>query len=734
MNSVMRILSISAFFALCWIAVLTEADAEPQKTPLGSVDLISEVASLPADGGTITLGLYIDPDEGWHTYWKNPGDAGLPPKVTWRLPEEFFAAEFEFPVPHLIPFGPLNTYGYDEPTLLLTQLSIPAGLTVGDRVRIAGTADWVVCDDELCVPEKAEVEVTLTVNDGSHDASVSSRFDQARSMLADSVDWAAGFELLNERVIVSVQTSEKIDGTKDFYMFPGAKRVTKYDEQIVSFTPFGVSVSMPAHRRAEQANELPVLLTFTNEAGDRRSVEFLAIRGAAVGVTPVGASGAAFSFGNFNFGTAMLFAFLGGIILNLMPCVFPILSIKALSLVKVAQTDYRAAVESGVMYTAGILVAFALVGAALLSLRFGGQAVGWGFQMQYPIVNLGLGLLMLVIALNLLGVFEIGSSLMGVGQQYVQGGERKAAFFTGLLAVVVATPCAAPFMGTALGFALTQPAIVAMLVFLSLGFGLAFPYLVLSLVPSLGRMMPKPGPWMVNLRQVLAFPMMATAIWLFWVLGKQTDVNILALALLSALFLALCLWAFGRLESATQKTGWIALSVLGFISSGYFVYLVQTTDRTFGGQIADAGPRQLGGLELEHFEPANLETYVSEGQRAFVYFTADWCVSCKVNERVALASKSVGDGFTERDIKVIEGDWTSQDPIITEWLQKFGRIGVPLYLYYPRGSSINDPIILPQVLTPGLVLDATSPSQDRASLYKPEIRRARVNDGSAERG
>lgn len=720
MSVVTNLMKLMAILFAGWIAFFGSAFAEPQKTPLGSVELISEAGSIPNQGGEITLGLYIDPDDGWHTYWKNPGDAGLPPKVTWRLPAGFEASEFEFPVPHLIPFGPLNTYGYDEPTLNLTQLKVPIGLEGGEQIRIEGTADWVVCDDELCVPEKAEVHVDLMVASGSNDETVEARFSEARQQLPESVEWKAGFEVADERVNVSIDTPEKIDGTKDFYMFPGLKRVTKYDEQIVSFTPDGLSISMPAHRRADQAEALPVLITFTNEQGQRRAVEFVAARGAPVAAAQGNTSSAAFSFGDFNFGSAMLFAFLGGIILNLMPCVFPILSIKALSLVKVAQTDYRAAVESGVMYTVGILVAFALVGAALLSLRFGGQAVGWGFQMQYPIVNLGLGLLMIVIALNLLGVFEIGSSLMGVGQQYVQGGERKAAFFTGLLAVVVATPCAAPFMGTALGFALTQPAFIAMLVFLSLGFGLAFPYLVLSLVPSLGRAMPKPGPWMINLRQVLAFPMTATAIWLFWVLGKQTDVNILALALLSALFLALCLWAFGRMASASKKAGWISLALFGFISSGYFVYLVQTTDRTFSGQIADAGPRQLGGLELEHFEPASLEAYVADGQRAFVYFTADWCVSCKVNERVALASKAVGDGFTERNIKVIEGDWTSQDPVITEWLQKFGRIGVPLYLYYPRGSSIDDPIILPQVLTPGLVLNATAPSYDQAMLNVPE--------------
>ncbi len=410
-------------------------------------------------------------------------------------------------------------------------------------------------------------------------------------------------------------------------------------------------------------------------------------------------------------GSALMFAFIGGLILNLMPCVFPVLSIKALSLVEMPREDRRLARQSGALYTAGILVAFAAVGGALLGLRAAGQAAGWGFQLQNPAFNLVLGLLMLAIGLNLLGVFEVGGRVAGTGQSLTAGGERKAAFFTGLLAVVVATPCTAPFMAGALGYALVQPGAVALAIFLSLGLGLAAPYLLISLVPGLGRVLPRPGPWMSGFRNVLAFPMFATGIWLFWIIGKQTGVNAMAVAFAAALCFGFALWTYGRSVGSGRPWRWrtaAAAALITAVAAGATVERPEPEAVPAAASTADSVSHAgtLGLLQLEQFSPERMTGYIDSQQPLFVYFTADWCVNCKVNERVALSTDEVGEAFAEKGIKVLVGDWTNEDPVITEWLQRYGRAGVPLYLYFPRGASLNDAAILPQVLLPEIVIQA----------------------------
>ena len=348
-----------------------------------------------------------------------------------------------------------------------------------------------------------------------------------------------------------------------------------------------------------------------------------------------------------------------------------------------------------------------------MALREAGQAVGWGFQLQSPAVNLALGLLMLGIALNLFGVFEIGTRIMGAGQTLTAGGERRAAFFTGLLAVVVATPCTAPFMAGALGYALVQPAAVALSVFLALGLGLAFPYLLLSYVPAAGRVLPKPGPWMATFKNVLAFPMLATAVWLFWVIGKQLGVDSMTVALVAALSFAFAVWAYGRVAHARRPYAWSAAALVG-LAGAVLIGLRIEDYRAAPVSLSGTDAGTLGQLELERFTPERVTGYIDAGEPVFLYFTADWCVSCKVNERVALATDSVGEAFNERGIKVVEGDWTSEDPLITQWLDRYGRVGVPLYLYFPVGSSLDNPTILPQILLPEIVIDTIAAADANA--------------------
>ena len=315
---------------------------------------------------------------------------------------------------------------------------------------------------------------------------------------------------------------------------------------------------------------------------------------------------------------------------------------------------------------------------------------------------------MVAIGLNLAGVFEIGTRTMGLGQGLTAANERRASFFTGALAVVVATPCTAPFMAGALGFALVQPVPVALVVFLALGLGLALPYLALTLMPALGRWLPKPGPWMATFRHVLAFPMLATALWLFWVIGRQLGATAMAVALLAALFLGFALWAFGQSAGAGRPLTWRLAAVAGLaacIAAGAGVS--ERQGETGASASAASGPaHRLGKLALLNFTPERVVAHLESNTPVFVYFTADWCISCKVNERVALATDAVGDAFNERGIKVVEGDWTAEDPIITAWLAKYDRAGVPLYLYFPAGSSLDDATVLPQVLLPTIVINA----------------------------
>ena len=704
----------SPWWALLLVALLAAGPslAEPVQTEYSTVELVVEQASLPASGGTITVGLHLQPNPGWHAYWMNPGDAGLPPTLRWTLPDGFAAADLRFPAPHVIPFGELVTYGFDDPILLLADVAVPAGLSTGDAHTLAAQARWVVCDDELCVPEQADVAVTLPVGDGATAPAQAAAFAAAREKVPSKVDWPARFEHVGEQMRVAVGVPETVGDMRDAYLFVAQERLVRYGRQEASFTPRGVVFSMDAGTRLAGESEFAAVLAF--KAGDAEQAVWLDVRAgddlpglvasAGGGGTPAVAAtvtGADLP-GGLSLGYALLFAFLGGIVLNLMPCVFPILSMKALSLVQASRADRRSAWQGGYLYTAGILVAFAAVGATLLVLRSAGEQVGWGFQMQSATVNLVLALLLLAIALNLLGVFEFGARLAGVGGSLASGGERKTAFFTGLLAVVVATPCTAPFMAGALGYALVQPAAVALAIFLLLGFGLAFPYLLLSCIPAVGRALPRPGPWMATFRNVLAFPMFATAVWLFWIIGNQLGADSMAMGLLAALAFGFALWAYGRVFGNARPWAWRGVAAAGLVAALLLGWKMPAYKIAQG---EDHGGT-LGQLALEPFSPERVTGYIDAEQPLFLYFTADWCVSCKVNERVALATDAVGDAFRSRGIKVVEGDWTNEDPVITAWLRRYGRVGVPLYLYFPRGSSLETAAVLPQILVPDTVIDA----------------------------
>ena len=685
------------------------AVAAAQKTDYASVELVAEQASVPAAGGRITTGFFLQPDPGWHAYWLNPGDAGKAPSMDWTLPDGFVAGDLRFPAPHVIPFHDFNTYGFDEAILLLADVEVPAGLERGTSVEIGGRATWVVCDDELCVPEETDLALTLPVGDGEIDEAERDRFGAARRIQPEPVAWPARFAILGDRVEFDI--AAPADAHEPAYLFVAPERVVRYGEQTGARIGTGFRFGMAAGTRVADHEAVDAVLSYRDAAGGDRSVQltFSRTEGPLPPATPpAGATTVASSADVGEIARALLFGLLGGILLNLMPCVFPILSLKALGLADLSTAGARAARTSGLLYTAGVLATFLAIAILLIVLRQAGAAVGWGFQLQSPWVNVALGLGMVAIGLNLAGVFEIGTGAMGVGQGLTGGGERRAAFFTGALAVVVATPCTAPFMAGALGFALVQPVPVALAVFLALGLGLALPYLALTLVPALGRALPRPGPWMATFRHVLAFPMFATALWLFWVIGRQLGPTAMAVGLLAALLLGFALWAYGQSAGGGRKAAWRAAAVAGLAACIAAAANVGERGSVVlaEGSPSNVGTHRLGKLAPEAFTPERVVGYVESGTPVFVYFTADWCISCKVNERVALATDAVGDAFNERGIRVIEGDWTAEDPVITEWLAKYDRAGVPLYLYFPAGATLDDAVVLPQVLLPAIVIGA----------------------------
>ena len=700
----MKLIQRIALVFVVSLGLVASVSAAPTKTKYSTIDLVAETASLPVDGGTIAIGFFIEPDATWHAYWSNPGDAGMEPSIAWELPEGFSVGAFEFPTPHLLPFGDLNTYGYEEPILLTADLKVPDGLNAGDSIDLAGKARWVVCDDNVCVPERADVLLTLGVGDAAPDPATAELFASARSKLPVAVDWPAQFDVRDDKVTIEISAPDLPASLEDAYLFVESRKLVRYGTQSAGFTRAGMSFVMDAARNASDEVEAQAVLTYTDNNGDHQAV---AVDLAKAGAPLVAAAGAQAmgGGGGVGFWEAALFAFLGGMILNLMPCVFPILSMKALSLVNMAKQDQRAARESGLIYTLGVLVAFAAIGFAILGFRAAGNAVYWGFQFQNGPVNMLVAMVMVVIGLNLLGVFEVGTRMMGVGQDLTQGGERRAAFFTGVLAVVVATPCGAPFMATAIGFAFQQTSAILVTIFLALGFGLAFPYLLLSFVPDIGKKLPKPGQWMETFKHFLAFPMFLAALYFFWVGGRVLGVSSMFAGLVTALALSFTLWAYGKGAMARKKGTWYAVALIGLLATGY-VFTKIDASKVVLDEDGRAVAGTLGGLELEHFDPDQVKQYIADGQPVFVYFTADWCISCKANERVALSTDTVAEAFNSRGIRVVEGDWTLEDPLITQWLERYDRAGVPLYLYFPRGSSLETVTILPQILTPGLVVDA----------------------------
>lgn len=692
-------------------------------------------------GAALWLGLRFDLQPEWHVYWRNPGDSGTAPTVSWDLPPGWNAGEIHWPVPERIRVGHLTNYGYEHGVTYLVPVSVPpqsqaqapdvpapAGLGTGagtpNRVRIEAFASWLVCREE-CIPEEARLAVEVEMDEETRvDPDVAAHFETVRARWPAPAPGEAAYRIEDGRLVLALE-GLGLEGLAPKTGDAGGLWFAAHDwgpvnpsgDQGVQFAPGGLRLSVPLGEAPPDGTAALVgLLVREPSAPGMQATGFtLQARPAAA---PSGAA-------HGSLVTALAFALVGGLILNLMPCVLPVLSIKIMGFVHEAHSGHGRLATHGLVFLAGVLLTFAVAAGLLLVLRAGGELLGWGFQLQSPAIVALLAYLLLLVALNLSGVFDVGAGLMGMGQGLANRGggqaqapaQRTAAgsegkesvrprpeprsdrllgtFASGVLAVLVASPCTAPFMATALGYALTRPMVEAFAVFLALGVGFALPVLLLSLWPAWTRFIPKPGGWMRKLQELLAFPMYASVAWLVWVLSQQTSPSGLAAALGGLVLVGLAAWLYGQARGGPRHPLRLAAA-----ASGLAALLLLPAETDDGAAAAPAS----GVAAAQAWSPERVATLRAEGRPVFVNFTAAWCITCKLNEQVALSTTAVTAAMERKGIAYLKGDWTRRDPAITEALAAHGRSGVPLYLLYPADGG--SPLVLPQLLTEAQVLQA----------------------------
>ena len=657
--------------------------------------LTEKNAAAPGTSFWVALKLELDP--GWHTYWKNPGDSGLPGEIIWTLPAGVTAGPIEWPAPERTAYGPLMNFGYHDTVVLPVKMSVAADAPPAANGVIEANANWLVCAD-VCIPDQGVMATPLSIATDAPGVSTPSAVEIAAAIgripKPASYQVAASHGADGWRIVANGGWAAAPATVEFFPDEPGL--IDNAAEQTATFRDGRITLAVKADTTMTAAPEkIDGLLVVTATAGGERV--------GATFSTPVTPAAAAplepVATADTGIAVALLFAFLGGLILNLMPCVLPVLAMKAMALARGGQGSRT----EGLAYTAGVIATFAVLAIALLAVRSGGQQLGWGFQLQEPGFVAVMAAVTLVLGLMLSGVFAVGGGIMGAGQSLTARGDATGAFFTGALAVVVATPCTAPFMGSAMAFAVTQPFVVSLLVFEALALGLAAPFLLIALVPAAARLIPKPGAWMDTFKQILAFPMYGTAAWLLWVLTQQTGPDGLAAALTTLVLAAFAAWCWGRVQTGAGRTVTAALGFVALLASAALISQVAAGPRLTAGS---TGAAANAALAAEPFSEQRLAQLRAEGRPVFVNFTAAWCITCLVNERVAFSSRDVTTMMTDKKIAYLKADWTNYDPDIGRILASYGRVGVPLYLYFAPNAAKAE--VLPQVLTPGVLMSALS--------------------------
>jgi len=670
---------LAALIALLPVVALA-AESEPVRSDRAVVALMADQAAV-APGGTVMLGLRLRLAPGWHTYWMHAGDAGAPPEIVPDLPAGAVAGPIAWPAPERIEYGPLVNYGYHDEVLLPFPVRLPEGLPLGGTLPITARATWLVCA-EVCIPEEGTFRLDLPVEAAARaDPATADLFAASEAARPAASPWQARAAFDRAAGVLTLEgPGIGRETVRDAVFLAGAAGMIDHAApQRLTVAPGRLELALrPAAGAVPAAVEGVLLLT---DGGGRR----LAYEVAA----PVtGAPPASMALWQ-----ALGFAFLGGLILNLMPCVFPVLAMKAMALARMSGEARGRVRLHALSYTAGVLLCFAALGGLMLALRAGGAAAGWGFQFTAPGFVAAMAWLMLAVGLNLSGVFAMGGAV-GAGSGVAVRGGHLGSFATGGLAVLVATPCTAPFMAAALGAALSMEPAAAMAVFLALGLGLAAPYGLLAVAPGLAARMPRPGAWMERLRQGLAFPMYAAAAWLVWVLAQQAGPDAVLGVLAGGVMLAFAAWALGQAQRAGGSRVGLAAAALGLAGA------LALLPRIAAAPAEAAAP----GPGAEAWSEARVAEMRAEGRTVFVNATAAWCITCQVNERVALRAEAVQAAFAARRVAYLKADWTGGDAAIGALLRAHGRDGVPLYLVYREGSAA--PEVLPQILTEGIVLRA----------------------------
>lgn len=642
-------------------------------------------------GQKLKLALHFIPDDHWHTYWQNPGDSGLATSIEWTLPDGVTAGAIQWPAPAAISVPPLVNYGFEGPTILVSDLTIPSDFS-GSQLQIKAKVDWLVCK-EICIPAEASFALNLAVTQTSVVATdYLQLFEQASQRQAKPLQLQGRYGVQNQKFSAVVQMPEDLKVSAFFVAatelvdHAAPQQIDWLDGELLLRQQQNTYFNQAPARFDLVLNTAagPVLLQLQHESAAQTSEPIVA------------------NFSLLDWLVMLALAALGGLILNLMPCVFPVLSLKALSLVN-SQASAQHTKAEALWYSAGVVLSFVLLAAVLLLFRAAGQAVGWGFQLQNPLVVAALAYLLFVLGLSMSGVMQLGLGWMNSGQQLTQHRGHKGSFFTGVLAVIVASPCTAPFMGTALGYAATQPALAALAIFAALGLGMALPFLLLAWWPGFAAMLPRPGLWMEKLKQWLAYPLYLSTVWLLWVYGRQQGLDALALALTGLVLVGAACWLWGQLQ--LQQAGKVSalIALLLLLTALVLVWYPQ--------------PQAQSTTKTDHAEvwsEQRLQQLVQNGQPVLVNMTADWCITCLVNERVALDTDSSKAAMALYKLKYLKGDWTNKDPAISNYLRQFQRDGVPLYVLYWPGQP---PEVLPQILTP----DSLRQALEQLSSKQPLI-------------
>ena len=670
-------------------------------------------SSHAVPGASFRVALRLRPQPGWHTYWRNPGDSGLPTTIDWQLPEGVTAGAIQWPLPATYRLADVVNYGYGEQTLHVVDMQLPRDWPAGKPLRLRAEAEWLICSD-ICVPESASLRLDLPTAEtpAAPDPVWAPDFETAEARLPEAVDWPATMARDGEAIRLQLQLPPELKAAGGFTAFPiTADFVHHSAPQRLQRHGDTLWLRQPASPYLKTMPERSRWVLVAHDGNDGARAFRLEAAAGEVPAAPASASDA--TSGRYDapepgesppqsgipnaseeMGLALppmlLAAFLGGLILNLMPCVFPVLAIKALGIVS-AQGESRAHQRlHGLVYTAGVVLGCLAAAGLLLALRAGGAALGWGFQLQSPVFVGALAYLFFAFGLSLSGVFTLGTRIMGLGQGLTQRQGLCGSFATGVLAVVVASPCTAPLMGAALGFAITQPPPVALLVFGMLGLGLATPFLLVGLFPALARGLPRPGAWMEHFKQAMAFPLYLSVVWLLWVLARQAGSDALAAVLSGMVLIAFAAWLWHRPQKPLLALR--ALALLGAAALLALPIMQPPAQRAVAGQTSESG-----------WSPERVAELRAAGQTVFVNFTADWCITCLANERSVLSREAVQQAFAREDVHYLKADWTRSDPRITEALAGFGRNGVPLYVVYHGEGA---PQVLPQILSTDAVLDA----------------------------